>query len=62
MNMFALKPSVILREINDSDCSISFTLKNTDLSVANSLRRIMLAEVPTLSIDLVDIESNTVLH
>ncbi|KAJ3186799.1 45 kDa subunit of RNA polymerase II [Irineochytrium annulatum] len=52
-------PKVQIQEINDRDPSITFTLSNTDLSVANSLRRIMLAEVPTMAIDLVDIESNT---
>lgn len=40
---------------------ISFILNNMDLSVANSLRRAMIAEVPTMAIDLVDFEENTVL-
>ena len=53
-------PEIIIREINENENSIAFTLKNTDLSVANSLRRIMIAEVATLAIDLVDIENNTV--
>jgi DNA-directed RNA polymerase II subunit RPB3 len=38
---------------------IRFELTNTDVSVANSLRRIMIAEVPTLCIDKVEIKSNT---
>jgi DNA-directed RNA polymerase II subunit RPB3 len=38
---------------------ISFELSNTDISMANSLRRIMIAEVPTLCIDLVTFEDNT---
>jgi DNA-directed RNA polymerase II subunit RPB3 len=38
---------------------IRFVLSKTDLAVANALRRIMLAEVPTMSIDLVEFESNT---
>ncbi|KAI8846953.1 DNA-directed RNA polymerase [Chytridium lagenaria] len=36
-----------------------FHLSNTDISVANALRRIMLAEVPTMAIDLVEIEENS---
>jgi DNA-directed RNA polymerase II subunit RPB3 len=34
-------------------------LNNTSLALANSLRRTMLAEIPTLAIDLVEIHSNT---
>lgn len=38
---------------------IRFELLNTDLSVANALRRIMIAEVPTMAIDIVEIKENT---
>jgi DNA-directed RNA polymerase II subunit RPB3 len=38
---------------------VEFQLQNVDLSFANSLRRVILAEVPTLAIDLVEIEENT---
>ena len=38
---------------------IQFELTNTDVSMANSLRRIMIAEVPTLCIDKVEIKANT---
>jgi DNA-directed RNA polymerase II subunit RPB3 len=38
---------------------IKFILSDTDTSVANSLRRIMIAEVPTLAIDLVEFHDNT---
>jgi len=42
---------------------IKFELKGTDLTTANTLRRIMIAEVPTLAIEFVEIFSNTtVLH
>lgn len=40
-----------------------FILSETDVSVANTLRRIMIAEVPTLTIDLVEYsENSTVLN
>jgi DNA-directed RNA polymerase II subunit RPB3 len=38
---------------------VDFVLQSTSLSLANSLRRAMLAEIPTLAIDLVDIVTNT---
>ena len=42
---------------------VKFTLTGTDVSVANALRRVLLAEVPCLAIDLVYITENTsVLH
>ena len=42
---------------------IKFVLSETDVSVANALRRIMIAEVPTLAIDLVEFhENSTVLN
>lgn len=39
--------------------NVDFILTNVDLAFANSLRRTMLAEVPTMAIDLVEVESNT---
>jgi DNA-directed RNA polymerase II subunit RPB3 len=42
---------------------IVFELSDTDASVANALRRIMIAEVPTMAIDIIEVEENTsVLH
>jgi DNA-directed RNA polymerase II subunit RPB3 len=41
------------------DDVMKFELRDTDASVANALRRIMIAEVPTLAIDLVEIETNS---
>jgi DNA-directed RNA polymerase II subunit RPB3 len=38
---------------------IKFILSDTDTSMANALRRIMIAEVPTLAIDLVEFHENT---
>ncbi len=38
---------------------IRFILSDTDTSVANTLRLSMIAEVPTLAIDLVEFHENT---
>ena len=50
-------PQIVVREAARS--SVDFTLKNVDLAFANSLRRVILAEIPTIAIDLVEVESNT---
>ncbi|KAI9796592.1 MAG: 45 kDa subunit of RNA polymerase II [Candelina submexicana] len=50
-------PTVNIRDGDDS--KVDFTLAHVDLAFANSLRRIMLAEVPTMAIDLVEVEANT---
>ncbi|XP_049850792.1 DNA-directed RNA polymerase II subunit rpb3-like [Schistocerca gregaria] len=42
-----------------TDESITFDLMNVDIGVANALRRVLIAEVPTMAIDLVEIYSNT---
>ena len=39
--------------------SVRFELYNTDLAIANALRRIMISEVPTMAIDLVEVRENT---
>ena len=36
-----------------------FELYSTDLAIANALRRIMISEVPTMTIDLVEVRENT---
>lgn len=54
-------PSIQITRQDERD--IEFTLSGTDSSVANALRRVMLAEVPTLAIDLVNVyENSSVLH
>ncbi|KAG0017719.1 45 kDa subunit of RNA polymerase II [Podila clonocystis] len=50
-------PEVQIRTLKKD--SMKFVLSNTDLSVANALRRIMIAEVPTMAIDTVEIETNS---
>ena len=50
-------PKISITELTGE--TIKFILSECDLSVANALRRIMLAEVPTIAIDLVEFEANT---
>lgn len=38
---------------------VEFDLTNVDLALANSLRRTVLAEIPTVAIDIVEVEANT---
>ncbi|KAG5439607.1 hypothetical protein PCANB_002184 [Pneumocystis canis] len=50
-------PQITIRNLGKN--SVDFVLSNVDLAFANSLRRVILAEVPTVAIDLVEVEMNT---
>jgi DNA-directed RNA polymerase II subunit RPB3 len=55
------RPAVEIRELKED--SVSFLLKNANTSLANAIRRVIHAEIPTMAIDLVEIEENSsVLH
>ncbi|KAI0743907.1 DNA-directed RNA polymerase [Daedaleopsis nitida] len=51
------EPIVRIRELKKN--SVNFVLQNVDLSFANSFRRVMMADIPTVAIDMVEIEINT---
>lgn len=46
-----------IRHLEADNCE--FVLSGTDASIANALRRVMLVDVPTIAIDLVEIEANS---
>jgi DNA-directed RNA polymerase II subunit RPB3 len=50
-------PEIEIIKIDDD--YIEFYLNNADLSFANTVRRMIIAEVPTMAIDMVNIRANT---
>lgn len=51
------EPNIEILELDKEH--IKFVLHNADLSVANSLRRIIMSEVPTMAIEFVNVKNNT---
>ena len=52
------KTAVTITEVQP--LSLKFILDNVDLSISNAFRRVMIAEVPTMGIDIVNFETNSV--
>ncbi|KZT70962.1 insert subdomain of RNA polymerase alpha subunit [Daedalea quercina L-15889] len=51
-------PSIVrIREYKKDH--VDFVLENVDLAFANSFRRVMMADIPTVAIDMVEVETNT---
>lgn len=48
-----------IRILESSQYLLKFELNNTELSVANALRRIIISEVPTMAIEMVMVVDNT---
>ncbi|KAF3389515.1 DNA-directed RNA polymerase II subunit RPB3 [Penicillium rolfsii] len=57
MDLEPAGPQVTVREVEPY--RVDFRLSSVDLAFANSLRRAILAEVPTVALDLIEIENNT---
>ena len=48
-----------IRILESSRYILKFELSNTELSVANALRRIIIGEIPTMAIEIVEVADNT---
>jgi DNA-directed RNA polymerase II subunit RPB3 len=57
--MPARKVHLEIREDGNNQFEFGFTLHGTDVSLANAIRRTMIAEVPTMAIELVTVLENT---
>lgn len=53
----ASAPKITVQRLTSAE--VRLILDDVDISLANGLRRTMIAEVPTLAIDLVEIEANS---
>ena len=51
------RPNIVVQDMTED--TIKFVLTGTDTSIANALRRVIIAEVPTIAIDLVEVIENS---
>ncbi|KAM6502272.1 DNA-directed RNA polymerase II, subunit 3 [Amanita muscaria] len=51
------EPTVRIRSLKKD--KVNFVLENVNIAFANSLRRVMMADIPTVAIDVVEVETNT---
>ncbi|KIL00707.1 hypothetical protein PAXRUDRAFT_821395 [Paxillus rubicundulus Ve08.2h10] len=51
------EPIVRIRDLKKD--RVNFVLENVDLAFANSIRRVVVADIPTVAIDMVEIHTNT---
>jgi len=51
------EPVVRIRDLKKD--RVNFVLENVDLAFANSIRRVVMADIPTVAIDIVEIHANT---
>ena len=51
------RPNIVVQDMTED--TVKFVLTGTDTSIANALRRVIIAEVPTIAIDLVEVIENS---
>ena len=49
-----------LKVMKVTEDAVKFTLSGVSVGFANAIRRIMIAEVPTMSVETVEVSDNTV--